>query len=307
MTAGTALRLDRNYLAGLGLILVAATCLALITTCAQFAYAAGSTPMTLVWLRIAAVLAVVAPIQLSRGRPLGLPLPLLRGTVGMAIALMMMSVGYLSAVAYISVSLAVILLYTFPLMVGLIAPLAGRDRMTWLKALCLLGTFSGLVIASAPSLGEATDWRGIAWALLAAAGVAGSVTFGASVIGKVDPLTVNLWSNIWMFGAASLFVLAGSGLDFPAGAAGWIGALGVAGLYVLGFGCVFTAMPKLPPARLALVLNLEPIISTLSAVLILGEIVTGQTWLGILIMLGFLTPATILGARSVRVEHSSGP
>jgi drug/metabolite transporter (DMT)-like permease len=65
-------------------------------------------------------------------------------------------------------------------------------------------------------------------------------------------------------------------------------------------------MPRLPPAQIALILNLEPIISTLSAVLILDESVAGQTWLGILVMLAFLAPATLLAVRPAEAKSAVG-
>jgi drug/metabolite transporter (DMT)-like permease len=293
----SAFNLDRKHVTGLILMFVAGASVSMITTCARFAYDGGASTMTLVWMRVVGVLVLVGLLQLMRGQSLALPLPIIRKSIGMAAAMMLMSVGYLSSVAYISVSLAVILLYTFPLMVGVAAPIFGKDRMSLIKAIFLAGTFAGLVIASAPSFSGDADWRGVAWALLAAVGVAWSVTFGASTIGRADPLTVNLWSNCWMFPAASVLALLGGGLVFPVGLAGWIGALAVVGFYVLGFSCVFAAMPKLPPAQVALILNLEPIISTFSAAFVLGEPVAPQTWFGIVVMFGFLTPATIWAAR----------
>jgi len=297
MVASLTLRHDKQYVLGMVLITISAISFGMITTCAKFAFEGGANPMTLVCMRIVAALLVIAPLQWVRGNSLVLPFRVLKGTAWMSISLLMMSVGYLSGVAYIDVSLAVILLYTFPLMVGVLAPLVGREKMTVAKAAFLVGTFIGLTIALAPSLGGTADWRGIAWVLLAATGVTFSLTFGAGTIGSADPQTVNIWANAWMLIAAGLLTALGPGFAFPRDVTGWTGALGVAGFYVLAFTCLFAALPKLRPAQVALILNLEPIVSTMSAVFILGEAVGLQTWGGILVMVFFLTTATIFGRR----------
>ena len=99
--------MERSTLIGTLLMVAAAIGLAQITTAATFAYQAGAEPMTLVWLRIVAMLCVIGPLQWLRGAEIGLPLPVLKKTFLMAAFLMVMSVGYLSSVAYITVSLAV--------------------------------------------------------------------------------------------------------------------------------------------------------------------------------------------------------
>jgi drug/metabolite transporter (DMT)-like permease len=206
----------------------------------------------------------------------------------------MMSVGYLSSVAYISVSLAVLVLYTYPLMVGIASPLLGRERMTWLKALCLVGAFAGLAIASSKGFG-ALDWRGVAFGLGAAAGISGIALFGGQAMAKAHPFAMNAWMNFWVAAAVGLFLLAGGGPQFPASGVGWLATLAVCLCYTLGILFMFLGLMLIPPARSALTMNLEPLISTLAAILLLHEAVSARQWFGMAMLLIFLAVSTLSG------------
>src|SRR5687768_1340564 len=117
--------------AGLGLALTAfsAATFGFGTTFARLAYDGGSDPLTIVLLRTAVFVIAV-----------GLGLALLRrlarlgrrpfvATLWMAVTLAVVALGYQGSVAYIPVGLAALIFYSFPLMVGLIAMAAGRDRL----------------------------------------------------------------------------------------------------------------------------------------------------------------------------------
>lgn len=109
---------QRRRLLGLSITLLAAFFVSLITTFARKAYDSGSDPATLVLLRSACMMLVLAGLQLARRQSIALARRTIPTTLALGLCILMMSLGYLSSVAYISVSLAVLVLYTYPLMVG---------------------------------------------------------------------------------------------------------------------------------------------------------------------------------------------
>jgi drug/metabolite transporter (DMT)-like permease len=119
----------RTHWQALGLLLVGTIFVSLITTFASLAYQGGASPMLLVWSRFSALMIVLGLILTVSRVSFKLPKRNMRATFWIAICLMMMSVGYLGSVAYIKVSLAVILLYTYPLLVAVFAALSGRERI----------------------------------------------------------------------------------------------------------------------------------------------------------------------------------
>jgi uncharacterized membrane protein len=119
----------RRRLLGLGATLLAALFVSLITTFARITYDAGSNPATQVFLRSLCMMLVLAALQLALGRHLIVPRRTVVTTIGLGTCILVMSFGYLSSVFYISVSLAVLVLYTYPLMVG-IASLSSWTALT---------------------------------------------------------------------------------------------------------------------------------------------------------------------------------
>ena len=290
---------QRRYGLGLAVIAGAAVFFSLITTFSKLAYKGGATPLALTWIRFAAFVAVIGVFQLARGAPFRLPRRNMVATLPMAVGMMMMSVGYLSSVVYIKVSLAVVLLYSFPLMVGILAAVSGRERIRPIKALALVVAFGGLILAVGLDAGS-LDWRGVTLALVAALGVAGTLTFGGPYLEGVDTFTVNVWTNVWMLIAMTLYLPLFGGAALPVGIEGWIGLWGATFCYILGFVLLFAAMKVLPPSQTAVMMNIEPLCSITAATLFLGETFSVPQAFGIAIMLAALCFSALRGARQNR-------
>jgi drug/metabolite transporter (DMT)-like permease len=215
-------------------------------------------------------------------------------TIVFGLCILVMSFGYLSSVFYISVSLAVLLLYTYPLIVGIASPLLGRERMTWMKALCLIGAFAGLVVASWEGFGT-LDWRGIAFALAASVSIAVIALFGGAAMSRAHPFVMNAWMNVWVVLVVGLALMATQGAQFPQTTAGWLGTLAVCVCYTLGILFLFLGLMLVSPAQSALTMNLEPLFSTVAAILLLHEAVALRQWIGMAMLLIFLAVSTLAG------------
>ena len=140
----------------------------------------------------------------------------------MGALLLVMSAGYLGAIAYIPVSLAALIFYTFPFYVAILASLTGREPMTRIKAAALVVAFAGLVLALGPSFDD-LNWRGVACALAAALGMGITVAFGGPVLRQNDALVVNVCSNAWMALALGAYMAAAGGLALPTIGMVWLG------------------------------------------------------------------------------------
>ena len=274
--------------------MIAALFVSLITTFARITYDAGSNPATQVFLRSLCMMLVLGGVQLGLGRSLMVPRHTIMTTVALGTCILLMSFGYLASVFYISVSLAVLLFYTYPLMVGIASPLLGRERMTWIKAVCLIGAFAGLLVASSEGLGT-LDWRGVALVLAGAGGVAGIALFGGSAMSKAHPFTMNAWMNLWVVLVVGIYLIASGGPQFPQTAVGWLATLAVCLCYTLGVLLMFKGLMLISPARSALTMNLESVFTTLAAILLLHETVALRQWIGMVMLLIFLGISTFAG------------
>ena len=306
---------DRTGFAGrkrwmaLLVLLVGTIFVSLITTFASLAYQGGATPMTLVWSRFIGLVLVLGIILKMSRVQFHLPKRNMRATFWIAICLLMMSAGYLSSVAYIKVSLAVIILYTYPLLVAVFAALSGRERLSPRRALLLVLAFIGLVIALGQDLGLSLsplafdsaaitlDWRGAGLALIASLGVAGFVTWGGAYLNDVDSRVVNFWANLWMILMVAIFVVLNGGLSLPTTGVGWVGYAGATFCYITAMVCWFGSMKTLSPTETAMTLNLEPAISLVAASLVLGEDTSTQQWIGTLVLLSAIILSSVFGGR----------
>ncbi|TDQ80895.1 threonine/homoserine efflux transporter RhtA [Dongia mobilis] len=299
----------RQRWAALGVLLIGTIFVSLITTFASLAYAGGATPMTLVWSRFIGLVLVLGLILRLTGARFHLPQRNMRATYWIALCLLMMSAGYLSSVAYIKVSLAVVILYTYPLLVAIFAALSGRERLSPLRAALLVVAFLGLLVALGEDLGFSLlplgfdpgaitlDWRGAALALIAALGVAAFVTWGGAYLNDVDSRVVNFWANLWMILLVAVFVILKGGITLPASGLGWFGYGAATLCYVTAMVCWFASLKVLSPTDTAMTLNLEPAISLVAASVILGEATSTQQWVGTFVLLVAIILSSILGSR----------
>jgi drug/metabolite transporter (DMT)-like permease len=253
--------------------------------------------LTVVEIRSAAFILVVALYQRLQGRALAIPRRTFIATFPMGLGILMMSVGYLASVYFIKVSLAVVLLYSFPLLVGILAAVSGRERIRLPKALALLVAFAGLVMAVGLE-SDSVDWRGVALVLMASLGIAGNLTFSGPYLEGVNSLTVNIWNNLWGALALGVFLAASGGVALPQSGFGWAMLGCVVVCYILGLGLMFGALKYLPPSQAAVMLNLEPVITIVVAVAWRHELLLPLQWLGVAIMLAALCFSALRGAKS---------
>jgi len=261
------LGLNSRY-SGMIFALVTACGLGAITTQAKIFYADGGNALTLMLLRFLASTLVFGLLLLLRResfrvtRELRLPLFLL-GLVWSGSMIF-----YLMSVEKISVSLAVLLLYFYPLLVLAWAIVRRQLRASTALLGLFLGAFAGLYLAL--SGGEITlHAGGVIFAALASCGAAFTFICGARVAPAMSPLVMTFWINA--VGLLIILPLMPGKLTMPAADSGLL-ALSLATLfYLVAILSQFQALARLPAARAAFLLNLEPVVSILLARLVLQE------------------------------------
>lgn len=263
-----------SALAGIG-----ATGFGIASTFARFAYGSGATPLTLVTVRTVGFVLIIGGLILVLGQRFRLSRLGLRSIPFLAVAGFFMSIGYLSAVAYIPVSLAVLLLYTGPFMVGLISAATGRERLTPPKLVALFVAFIGLALAIGPEA-AVLDPRGIVWALASALAIALQTVFARRILDENKPLVLNWYAHLALLPLLLVFGPLVGSYAIPHGAEGLGGTTGSVLGYILGYICWFLALTRAAAIRVALVFNLEPLVTFAAAALLLGERLTVQQSVG---------------------------
>lgn len=249
--------------------LLTACGLGAITTQAKVFYADGGNALTLMLARFAISTLVFGLILLLRRAQFrvdpGKRLPL--GALGFVWSGAMIC--YLMAVETISVSLAVLILYFYPLLVLAYSLLRGQLRASPALVGLFCAAFTGLYLAL--SGGEITvSLQGATFAALASCGAAYTFISGARVAPSMSPLLVTFWVNAT--GLLMILPLMPGNLALPSAVSSAMLALTLATLfYLVAILSQFQALARLPAARAAFLLNLEPVVSILLASLVLKE------------------------------------
>ena len=267
---------------GMVFALVTACGLGAITTMAKVFYSEGGDAGTLMLVRFLASTLIFGLLSLIRRD---------RFTVDRAQRLPLLLIGlfwsggmicYLSAVETLSVSLAVLFFYSYPLLV-----LAWSIVNRQLKASAglvglFVAAFTGLYLAL--SGGDIRiDVNGLVFALMAACGAAFTFVSGARVAPTMSPLLMTFWVN-----AAGIVLIAPmlfDGISLPDTANGLLALLLATLFYLVAILSQFEALARLPAARAAFLLNLEPVVSILLARLVLDEILSLTQVSGVILVI----------------------
>lgn len=288
----------------LGYVLCALTAIsfAMNSTLAGLAFSGGSDAISLLTLRSAVALVVLLAFLRLRHAPAPPP-GIRRRAWALGLLLALYSYGLIGAMEYIPVGMAVLIFYTYPLIIAALSWARGRERPSVPTVAALLAAFFGLMLALNVTAGS-LDGTGVAMAAGAAITLATLVVFGERTIqkGGAGPVTLHMMTAATLvYGAVDLAL---GHFALPTTNAAWIGFLGAPLFYSFPSVAFFYVIGLLGPVRTGLVMNLEPIASVSFAFLILGQRLAPIQILGGSLVIGALMLARL---RSPAAAAAVGP
>ena len=270
---------------GIVLVLTSAIAFAIGPTAAKIALDNGGNVLTVVTLRGvigAGLLAVLVVLFRQRFR---ISRAALRWCLLGSGFSALMVYGFIGSVAYIPVSVAVLIFFVHPIVIAVIAHWRGGDRLTGGKLVLALTAFAGLALALAPGF-DALQPEGIVLAVLAAVTVCGAILCGA----RAQLYATSTQVNLYMTGlAGALTALATSALDswsMPSNALGWLGVIAAGVGIAVALLAFYASFRYLSPVRATMLSNVEPLLSILLASVILGQWLRPIQWIGAAVMIG---------------------
>lgn len=268
-------------------MLLSAAAFAVGPTAARLAFEDGSNTLTVVAVRGVVGLVLTALLILVAGTGFRIGGPAFRAALGAGIACTVMSYGFIGSVAYIPVSVAVVVFFAHPVLVAAMWHLLGRERLTARKLVLALVALIGVACAVGGSL-AALDLRGLALAAIAAVTMCAMIYFSARAQQGATSAQVNFYLTavtVVIFGAVATVFGAWA---LPVGAIGWLG-LGGAGLGItVGLLAFLAAFRFIGAVRATMMSNVEPLFGILFAVVVLGERLHPSQWAGVVLVVGAL-------------------
>jgi drug/metabolite transporter (DMT)-like permease len=270
---------------GVFFALAAAIGLGAITTQAKIIYGDGGNALTVMLTRFVISTLVFGLLILIRRDSFKVERQLIPALVSIGVVWSVAMIFYLLSVETISVSLAVLILYAYPILVLIYAMLRKQlkpsSQLLSIFALAFIGLYLAL------SSGEVKlSAMGLVLAGLASIGAAITFIKGATVATLVNPLLMTFWVSL--IGLFIIIPIAYTQFSLPETTTGLIALFTATLFYMVAILCQFQALARLPAAAAAFILNLEPVVSILLAVLILDEHLNGLQWLGVALVISVL-------------------
>ena len=273
------------------LVIAAAVSFAAGSTTAVVAYDAGATPLSVITTRTTFTLLVVFVLIRVTGGAIGLPRRERAMALAIGLVLGVQSYAHYEAIGLLPVAIAILLLYLYPLLVGLISHFTGDDRMTPALGVALVVALAGLFFALDVT-GAGLDTTGILLGGVAATTFAIVIVANAALIRRTGrSLPVMFHMNIT---ASAAFIVLGAVVgDFPLPASqqGWAAFAAVPIFYAIGLICFFVAIGVIGAVRASLVMNLEPVAAVFFGFTLLGQVLTPLQLLGTALVVGAIVAA----------------
>jgi drug/metabolite transporter (DMT)-like permease len=281
---------------GFAMLLAAAFCFAMHNNLARLLYDEGIAPTTIAATRTWALVVVFAVVFGSRGAWPRVPRAAWPTFIVTAIGYCAQNPLLLIAFEFVPVSLAVLVLYVYPIIVALMAAAIRLERLRITTLAAAAIAFSGVALVLAKG-DEALDWRGIAIAATAAVTLSVNIV-GAARLNRYMP-SLGVPQSLSIVGALAFgaLMLVDGGPTLPTTAHAWwlfAAAIALSPAAIIFF---YVALPFTGAARSALAMNAEPITTVLLASLLLGEFLAPLQLLGGLLIVAALGFSAVMNLK----------
>jgi len=211
------------------------------------------------------------------------------------------------SVQFNGASVATVLAYSSPAFTVLLAALFLRETLTWRKGMAVVLSLVGCALVVNAYLPETWQVNPLGILIGLASGLAFAVY---SLLGR---WSAGRFTSAWtvtgygfLFAAAAMLLTQTPETAFSLGAAweGWLLLVILAlGPSLMGFGLYTLSLRDLPASVASLIATLEPVITALAAIPLLGESMSGLQWLGAFLILGAAVLAQWGGPAQARPAH----
>jgi len=272
---------------GVCLVLFAAVVLAATSIAAVISFQGGANPSAIVVIRFfGGVFVLFALLLVSRASTrLSMQDRMIAFAIGAAQAVQ--SFALYSSLERISVGLAMIIFYVFPLIVGVLASAIGQERLTGRLVTALIIAFLGLVLVFNIA-GPGPDLAGALFAGLAAIGWTIVVVFGTQLASGGDARVVTLHIQLSALILFSLSLVVTGEVRFPVSRDGWLALALIPFLYGAAMAAFFTATQIIGSVRTSLMMNFEAVSAIVLGYLVLGQTLTSLQLAGAAIVIAAL-------------------
>lgn len=271
---------------GILLVIVSSILFAFVPNTAKIALDDGTSLFFLIVARYAIGAVLLLPFLLITRSAITVPRDKVRPLIVTSILALLLLIATYHAVDFLDVGLVLLILYSFPIGVALLAQLNGRESISMQRWLCMATVLLGLGIMMVDGAGEISLYG-------VAVSFAGLICF-VFFIDTSGALAVSLGSarmNLYLslIGLAILAVVIilplGVPIAYPASLKGHTAIFGNGVFYILSWVMFFEGARIIGATRASLMACVEPLFAALLAMAVLDQFLSATAWFGFLVVL----------------------
>jgi drug/metabolite transporter (DMT)-like permease len=286
------------FIFGVIFALVAGILFGLIGPTTKIAYNSGASVALTIFLRYAVASIIILPFIPYQKNLFEIFTKNLKYFLSISAGSILLTLGLLTSVIFIEVSLTILIFCLYPIYVLLFSIIIDKEKISLTVKLLFFVTFLGIVLVIGPSF-KVINIIGILLAFLASLGSTSMIIINQKMSVKgISPIPINIFINI--FNTIFFFVILKIffSLNFNFDINIYLLILIPSVCYSFALLSQLIAIPKIGQSYTALFLYLEPVIGVLGAVFLLKENLGTYQMIGASIVIISLLSASFISSRN---------
>ena len=259
------------FIFGVIFALVAGILFGLIGPTTKIAYNAGASVGLAIFLRYAVASVIILPFLPYQKNLIDNYKKNIKYFLSIAVGSIFLTLGLLTSVIFIEVSLTILIFCLYPIYVLLYSIIIDKEKILLTVKMLFLITFLGIVMVLGPSF-KVINFLGILLAIIASLGATSMIIINQKMsLKNISPIPINIFINI--FNTLFFFVILKIffSLSFSFSINIYLLILIPSVCYSFALLSQLIAIPKIGQSYTALFLYLEPVVGVLGAVYLLKE------------------------------------
>jgi len=286
------------FVFGVIFALVAGILFGLIGPTTKIAYNSGASVALTIFLRYAVASIIILPFIPYQNNLLEIFKKNLKYFLSISSGSILLTLGLLTSVIFIEVSLTILIFCLYPIYVLLFSIIVDKEKISLTVKILFFVTFLGIVLVIGPSF-KVINIVGILLAFLASLGSTSMIIVNQKMsIKGISPIPINIFINV--FNTFFFFVILKIffSLNFNFDINIYLLILIPSVCYSFALLSQLIAIPKIGQSYTALFLYLEPVVGVLGAVFLLKENLETYQMIGASIVIISLLSASFISRRN---------
>ena len=286
------------FIFGVIFALVAGILFGLIGPTTKIAYNSGASVVLTIFLRYAVASIIILPFIPYQKNLLEIFKKNLKYFLSISAGSILLTLGLLTSVIFIEVSLTILIFCLYPIYVLLFSIIVDKEKISLTVKILFFVTFLGIVLVIGPSF-KVINIVGILLAFLASLGSTSMIIVNQKMsIKGISPIPINIFINV--FNTFFFFVILKIffSLNFNFDINIYLLILIPSVCYSFALLSQLIAIPKIGQSYTALFLYLEPVVGVLGAVFLLKENLETYQMIGASIVIISLLSASFISRRN---------